>query len=70
MRMFILTTLSRYKDFREIPARFIFRKKDHQPSLITRAQLFEGRLALNRPLKPGLNLTRVSLYCVQKHFLE
>ena len=29
------------------------------------AQLFEGRLALN----PGLNLTRVSLSCVQKHFL-
>ena len=30
-----------------------------------RAQLFEGRLALNL----GLNLTRVSLSCVQKHFL-
>ena len=29
------------------------------------AQLFEGRLALN----PGLNLTLVSLSCVQKHFL-
>ena len=29
------------------------------------AQLFEGRLALN----PGLNLTRVSFSCVQKHFL-
>ena len=29
------------------------------------AQLFEGLLALN----PGLNLTRVSLSCVQKHFL-
>ena len=29
------------------------------------AQLFEGRLALN----PRLNLTRVSFYCVQKHFL-
>ena len=29
------------------------------------AQLFEGRLVLN----PGLNLTRVSLSCVQKHFL-
>ena len=28
------------------------------------AQLFEGRLALN----PGLNLTRVSFSCVQKHF--
>ena len=28
-------------------------------------QLFEGLLALN----PGLNLTRVSLSCVQKHFL-
>ena len=26
--------------------------------------MFEGRLALN----PGLNLTRVSLSCVQKHF--
>ena len=31
----------------------------------TRAQLFEGRLALN----PGLNLTRVSFSCVQKYFL-
>ena len=30
-----------------------------------RAQLFEGRLVLNL----GLNLTRVSLSCVQKHFL-
>ena len=30
-----------------------------------RAQLFEGRLALN----PGLNLTRVSFSFVQKHFL-
>ena len=29
------------------------------------AQMFEGRLALN----PGLNLTRVSLSCVKKHFL-
>ena len=29
------------------------------------AELFEGRLALN----PGLILTRVSLSCVQKHFL-
>ena len=29
------------------------------------AQLFEGRLALNA----GLNLTRVSFSCVQKHFL-
>ena len=29
------------------------------------AQLFEGRLALNL----GLNLTRVSFSCVQKHFL-
>ena len=29
------------------------------------AQLFEGRLALN----PGLNLTRVSISFVQKHFL-
>ena len=33
--------------------------------LNTRAQLFEGRLALN----PGLNLTRISFSCVQKHFL-
>ena len=33
--------------------------------LYFRAQLFEGRLALNR----GLNLTRVSFSCVQKHFL-
>ena len=32
----------------------------------TRAQLFEGRSALN----PGLNLTRVSLSFVQKHFLR
>ena len=31
----------------------------------TRAQLFEGRIALN----PGLNLTWVSFSCVQKHFL-
>ena len=30
-----------------------------------RAQLFEGRLALN----PELNLTLVSFSCVQKHFL-
>ena len=29
------------------------------------AQLFEGLLALN----PGLNLTRVSLSCVEKYFL-
>ena len=33
--------------------------------LTIRAQLFEGRLALNA----GLNLTRVSFSCVQKHFL-
>ena len=33
--------------------------------LNNRAELFEGRLALN----PGLKLTRVSLSCVQKHFL-
>ena len=33
--------------------------------LFSRAQLFEGRLALN----PGLNLTLVSFSCVQKHFL-
>ena len=32
---------------------------------ITRAQLFEGRLALN----PGLKLTQVSFSCVQKHFV-
>ena len=32
---------------------------------LTWAQLFDGRLALN----PGLNLTQVSLSCVQKHFL-
>ena len=31
----------------------------------SRAQLFEGGLALN----PGLNLTLVSFSCVQKHFL-
>ena len=31
----------------------------------TRAQLLKGRLALN----PGLNLTRVSFSCVEKHFL-
>ena len=31
----------------------------------SRAQLLEGRLALN----PGLNLTRVSFSFVQKHFL-
>ena len=33
--------------------------------LSTRAQLFEGRLALNL----GLNLTPVSFSCAQKHFL-
>ena len=30
-----------------------------------RAQLFESRLAPN----PGINLTRVSFSCVEKHFL-
>ena len=35
-------------------------------STIWRAQLLEGRLALN----PGLNLTQVSFSCVQKHFLR
>ena len=44
--------------------------KLHRPqlrpsALRLRAKLFEGRLALN----PGLNLTQVSLSCVQKHFL-
>ena len=34
-------------------------------AVISKAQLFEGQLALN----PGLNLTLVSLSCVQKHFL-
>ena len=34
--------------------------------IVIRAQLFEGRLALN----PGLNLTQVSFSCVQKHFLR
>ena len=34
--------------------------------LPTRAQLFEGRLAIN----PGLNLTWVSFPCIQKHFLQ
>ena len=34
------------------------------PYVFIRAQLFEGRLALN----PGLNLTRVSFSYVQKHF--
>ena len=43
---------------RLLPTRLFF-------SLTSRAQLFEGRLALNR----GLNLTRVSFSCVQKHFL-
>ena len=33
--------------------------------LENRAQLLEGRLALN----PGLNLIRVSFSCVQKYFL-
>ena len=33
--------------------------------LMLQAQLFKGRLSLN----PGLNLTRVSFSCVQKHFL-
>ena len=32
---------------------------------LLRVRLFEGRLALN----PGLNLTRVYVSCVQKHFL-
>ena len=36
-----------------------------QALLASRAQLFEGRLALN----PGLNLTLVSFSCAQKHFL-
>ena len=34
--------------------------------LMLQAQLFKGRLSLN----PGLNLTRVSFSCVQKHFLR
>ena len=34
-------------------------------TIISWAQLLEGGLALN----PGLNLTRVSFSCVQKHFL-
>ena len=36
-----------------------------EQNFVTRAQLFEGRLALN----PGLNLTRVSFSGVEKHFL-
>ena len=36
-----------------------------KPYLEYRAQLFEGRLALN----PGLNLIRLSFSCVQKYFL-
>ena len=36
-----------------------------EKNIMTSAQLFEGRLALN----PGLNLTLVSFSCVQKHFL-
>ena len=36
-----------------------------QALLASRAQLFEGRLALN----PGLTLTLVSFSCAQKHFL-
>ena len=36
-----------------------------QALLASRAQLFEGRLALN----PGLILTLVSFSCAQKHFL-
>ena len=39
--------------------------KQWKGSLTTRAQLFEGRLALNL----GLNLTLVSFSCAQKHFL-
>ena len=39
-----------------------YRTKSSYP----RAQLFEARLALN----PGLNLTRISFSCVQKHFLS
>ena len=38
----------------------------HKVVLAYRAQLFEGRLALN----PGLTLTRVSFSSVQKHFLR
>ena len=34
--------------------------------ILSRAQLFEGRLALNYP---GLDLTQVSFSYVQKHFL-
>ena len=39
--------------------------RDHSGKIDFWAQLFEGRLALN----PGLNLTRVSISFVQKHFL-
>ena len=39
--------------------------RDHSCKIDFWAQLFEGRLALN----PGLNLTRVSISFVQKHFL-
>ena len=37
----------------------------HQRTANSWSQLFEGRLALN----PGLNLTLVSLSCVQTYFL-
>ena len=40
-------------------------EQDTVGNLNSRAQLFEGRLALN----PGLNLTLVSFSCAQKHFL-
>ena len=39
---------------------------DHRPILAPRAQLFEGRLALNL----GLKLTLIYFSCVQKHFLR
>ena len=43
----------------------LFRTASGQRTFYYRAQMFEGRLARN----PGLNLTRVSRSCVQKHFL-
>ena len=49
--------LTSYQVFKNVPNR--------ENQALTTAQLFKGRLGLNL----GLNLTRVSFSCVQKHFL-
>ena len=49
----------------QVPPTILHWLSGRASGLVTRAQLFEGRLAF----KPGLNLTRVSISFVQKHFL-